>query len=219
MGLSSATQIGEIVYRALAFNTQRWRNWQGEMMSAGSLIAAVQRFFTLLAQRQIKYALAGGVALLHYVQGRNTNDLDVVMAATALKKLPELTILQQDNDFVRAMFADLPVDVLLTRNALFRHVYRRYVQPVALLEQTVPIVTVEGLLLLKLYALPSLYRQGNFVRIGLYENDIATLLYYYRPDVTALFQTLSAYITPSDLVEIEAIVTELQRRSQRFGQQ
>lgn len=160
--------------------------------------------------------MAGGVALLHYVQGRNTHDLDVVMAATALKKPPELTILQQDKDFVRAIFAELPVDILLTRNALFRHVYRRYVQPVALLEQTVPIVTVEGLLLLKLYALPSLYRQGNFARIGLYENDIVTLLYYYRPDVTALFQTLSAY---TDLVEIEAIVTELQRRSQRFGQQ
>lgn len=54
MGLSSATQIGEIVYHELAFNTQRWRNWQGEMMSAGSLIAVVQRFFTLLAQRQMK---------------------------------------------------------------------------------------------------------------------------------------------------------------------
>lgn len=99
------------------------------------------------------------------------------MAATALKKLPELTILQQDKAFVRAMFAELPVDILLTRNALSRHVYRCYIQPVALLEQTVPIMTVEGLLLLKLYALPSLDRQGNFARIGLYENDIATLIY------------------------------------------
>lgn len=37
--------------------------------------------------------------------------------------------------------------------------------------------------------------------------------------MTALLQTLSAYITLSDLVEIEAIVTDLQRRSQRFSQQ
>jgi hypothetical protein len=41
-----------------------------------------------------------------------------------------------------------------------------------------------GLLLLKLYALPSLYREGNFARVGLYENDVATLLSYFaqRPD-------------------------------------
>jgi hypothetical protein len=35
---------------------------------------------------------------------------------------------------------------------------------------------VEGLILLKLYALPSLYRQGNFAKVGIYENDVATLL-------------------------------------------
>jgi hypothetical protein len=44
--------------------------------------------------------------------------------------------------------------------------------------------TVEGLLLLKLYALPSLYREGNFARVGL--KTIATLLYYYQPDKTAI---------------------------------
>lgn len=43
------------------------------------------------------------------------------------------------------------------------------------------IATVEGLLLLKLYALPSLYRQGS-LRVSIYENkNVAALLYTYRP--------------------------------------
>jgi len=45
----------------------------------------------------------------------------------------------------------------------------------------------------KLYALPSLYRHGNFARVGIYENDVATLLHYYQPDVSMLFAELAKY--------------------------
>lgn len=71
-------------------------------------------------------------------------------------------------------------------------------------------------MLLKLYALPSLYRQGNFARVGLYENDIATLLHYHQPDMMALLVKIAGYVDEADFEEIKAIVSDIQNRVQRF---
>ncbi len=131
---------------------------------------AVQHLFTLLAQRRITSALAGGVALLHDVQGRHTNDV------------------------ARAMFAELPVDILLARNAFFGTYIDSMPNQLRCLNK--PFVTIEGLLLLKLYALCSRYRQGNMARIELCENDIATSLHDYRSDMVALFQASPASAPP-----------------------
>jgi hypothetical protein len=76
---------------------------------------------------------------------------------------------------------------------------------------------VEGLLLLKLYALPSLYRQGNFARVGLYESDIATLIHDYRPQLEPLFDELAHHLSPTDLAAVRDVVADIQQRIQRFG--
>lgn len=216
MTFSRIIEIGEIIQNAITFNTKTWQNWQNNKMMTESLIESVQRFFDLLEQRRIKYVLAGGIALLYYVEGRNTQDLDLLMAAPSLEKLPELNIQNRDIYFVRARFGELPIDILLTRNLLFKQVYNKYSQLVKLLERKVSIVTVEGLLLLKLYALPSLYRQGNFARIGIYENDIATLIYYYKPDTKTLLDELANYVNKTDWLELQKIVREIQERTNRF---
>ena len=78
---------------------------------------------------------------------------------------------------------------------------------------------MEGLLLLKLYALPSLYRQGNFARVGLYENDIATLLHAYRSPVEPLLDELTQHLSNSDMREFRAILHDIERHVQRFDQQ
>jgi hypothetical protein len=69
---------------------------------------------------------------------------------------------------------------------------------------------------LKLYALPSLYRQGNFARVGIYENDIATLLHYYQSDVSSLLNELSKYVNENDFAEIKDVVSDIQNRIKRF---
>jgi hypothetical protein len=79
--------------------------------------------------------------------------------------------------------------------------------------------TVEGLLLLKLYALPSLYRQGNFARVALYEGDIATLMHDYRPPVEPLFEELREHLSDTDLASLRKIVGEIQERIERFDRQ
>ncbi|MDW8319569.1 MAG: hypothetical protein RMN53_17220, partial [Anaerolineae bacterium] len=188
----------------------------GDPMVGASLVETVRQFFDLLEQRRVRYVLVGGVALLYYVEGRNTQDLDLLMAAPSLTKLPELKVVEQDENFARASFGGLTVDLLLTRNPLFKRVYAKYTTEAQLLDRTVPIATVDGLLLLKLYELPSLYRQGNFARVGIYENDIATLIHYYRPNVDGLLDELSRYLAEPDLAEVRKVVAELQRRADRF---
>jgi len=214
MSLYSSGHIGEIIQNAIAFNV---RNWQGSIMASDSLIQSAQDLFTLLEQRRIKYVLAGGIALLYYIEGRNTQDLDLLMAASSLAKLPELEVFSQDKYFVRAHLGKLPIDILLTQNPLFRRVHDKHSRQVQLLERKIPIATVEGLLLLKLYALPSLYRQGNFARVGIHENDIATLIYYHKPNMEMLLKELAQYISEADLAELKNIVAEIQNRTGRFG--
>lgn len=213
MTIQSSLQIGNVIRNAVVFDV---KNWLGDMMNSDSLIQSVQDFFAVLEQRKIDYVLVGGIATLHYIEGRNTQDLDLLMALSSLEKLPELKISSRDMYFVRANYGELQIDILLTQNPLFKKVHDKYSKPQRFLDRDIPLASVEGLLLLKLYALPSLYRQGNFARVGIYENDIATLLHYYRLNVPALLNELSKYVNENDLAEIEGIMAEIQNRIKRF---
>jgi hypothetical protein len=205
--------IGEVVRNAVTFNPGNHRE---QSVNADLLIETVARFFSLLREREIDYVLVGGIALLQYVEGRNTEDIDLIMALSSLGRLPELGVETRDEDFARGKFGDLKVDVLLTSNALFEEVRKRYTTVQRFVEQDIPCATVEGLILLKLYALPSLYRQGNFTRVGLYENDVATLLHAHNPPLAPLVAELSRYLSDSDMVEVRQIVAEIQQRLSRF---
>lgn len=213
MTIQSSTQIGNVIRNAVVFNV---KNWLGGMMNSDSLLQSVQDLFSIFEQRKIDYVLVGGIALLHYVEGRNTQDLDLLMAFSSLEQLPELKVSSQDMYFVRADYSGLHIDILLTQNPLFNRVRRSYSKIQHFFDRNIPIATVEGLMLLKLYALPSLYRQGNFARVGIYENDVATLLHYYQPNVSALLLELAQYVNESDLAEIKSIVADIQNRIDRF---
>ena len=180
------------------------------------ILETVSRFFSLLRERQIEYVLVGGIALLQYVEGRNTEDIDLIMTVAALEHLPELRIETRDADFARTRFEDLKVDVLLTSNPLFDQVRKHHTTSKRFVEHDIPCATVEGLVLLKLYALPSLYRQGNFARVGLYENDISTLIYAHKPSLTPLLADLSRYLNETDMAQVGQIVDEIQLRISRF---
>jgi hypothetical protein len=213
MVIQSTDQIASVIRNAVVFNV---KNWHGGKMNSDSLIQSVQDLFAVLELRKIDYVLVGGIAILHYVEGRNTQDLDLLMAASSLEKLPELKIFSQDMFFVRASYNELQIDILLTKNPLFEKVHREYSRIERFLDRKIPLATVEGLLLLKLYALPSLYRQGNFARVGIYENDIATLLHDYQPNVPSLLNELSNYVNENDLAEIKGVLSDIQNRIKRF---
>ena len=205
--------IGHVVRNARVFNAQRW---QGAPYTMDELLKTVDDLFALLDQRKMKYTLVGGIAILQYIQGRNTEDIDVIINTTALKKLPEIIITSQDAFFARGRYQDLQIDFLLTKNPLFAHVQKRYTTKQPFFERMIASATVDGLLLLKLYALPSLYRQGDFTRVGLYENDVATLMFYHRPTVIDLVDELRAYMSGQDMTAIQNIVADIEQRIQRF---
>jgi hypothetical protein len=206
-------QIDEVVRNAIIFNSNYWRE---EAMSTGNLFEAIERLFSLLEERKIEYLLVGGVALLKYVEGRNTEDIDLIMAVDSLRNLPEVEVITENEDFARGKFGDLKIDVLLTRNKLFDKVRCEHATTLHFGERDIPCATVEGLLLLKLYALPSLYRQGNFARVNLYEGDIAALMEAYEPDLEPLFEELSVRLSGTDLTSVREIVREIEQRLTRF---
>jgi hypothetical protein len=211
--ISPGVHIGEVIRNAVLFNPG---NHQERLMNSDFVVETVARFFALLRERQIEYVLVGGIAMLQYVEGRNTEDIDLIMAVSALALLPELAVETRDADFARSRFSDLKVDVLLTSNPLFDEVRKRYTSVQRFVEQDIPCATVEGLMLLKLYALPSLYRQGNFTRVGLYENDVATLLHAHHPPIEPLLAELALYLNDADLTQVKQITNEIQQRITRF---
>ena len=84
-------------------------------MKADSLLTQVERLFDLLDSRKTDFVLAGGIALLTSVEGRNTRDIDLIMALPSLAKLPEIEIESQDRYFARGKFGELQIDVLSRR--------------------------------------------------------------------------------------------------------
>ena len=207
--------IGEIVRNGVVFDM---KNWNGNIASEDSLPQVVDRLFDLLDQRQISYLLVGGVALLSYVDGRNTQDVDFILARQSLSELPELVVAEEDQNFARAAFEQLQVDLLLTQNPLFKLVLQNYSTERPFGDRTIYCVTVEGLVLLKLYALPSLYRQGQFDKVSIYESDITLLMLRYPVDVDALATILKRYILATDWVKLEQIIDDIQARMARFQQ-
>jgi hypothetical protein len=205
--------IGAVIRNAVVFKPGTSHR---DAMDAETLIETVARLFALLQERKIEYVLVGGIAMLQYVAGRNTEDIDLIMAVSSLKDLPEIQTSSQNADFARGKFEGLEIDLLLTSNPLFEQVKRYHRAARKFVEEEMPCATVEGLLLLKMYALPSLYCQGNFSRVGIYENDVATLIQGYHPDLESLFEELSRHLSETDLASVREIVAEIEQRIERF---
>jgi hypothetical protein len=206
--------VGEIISNGVLFDLKNWE--QTSMFNSDNLRDAVERLFITLAERKINYLLVGGVALLSYIEGRNTQDIDLILARTDLVALPEIIITDENKDFASGQFETVRVDILLKSNPLFARVEKEYSTEREFGERKIRCVKVEGLLLLKFYALPSLYRQGSFARASLYENDIQQLLLNYQVDLTKIFEMLSSYVIKSDFQEIQTIASEIQTKIQRL---
>lgn len=213
MVINSIPEIGSVLRNAIMFN---FKNPPGAFMTADSLLAQVQQLLNFLDQRKTDYVLVGSIALLTYVEGRNTQDIDLIMTLPSLAKIPEIKISSQDMYFARGLFGELQIDVLLTTNPLFDKVARKYSTVKTLLDREIRCSTVEGLILLKLFALPSLYREESFERVGIYENDLASLIYTFNPNIEVLLKELSGYLNDGDMAEARQIVTDIEARIQKF---
>lgn len=174
----------------------------------------VRALFAALRKAKVDYVLVGGVAMLSYVEVRNTQDVDIIVNPKHIKKIDwNATLL--DANFGQANFHGLRVDLLLTTNPLFAYVARHQRTDISFDGSMVSCATREGMLLLKLYALPSLYRQGNLVRAALYEADIFGLQQGVEIDTEQQLAILGKHLAAHDVDELRRILRE-QRERRRF---
>ncbi len=203
-----AVNIGEVIAHGVMFdpkNGARLRN-----MDLNQLFDAIPRLFDLLEEREIDYVLVGGIAMLVYVEGRNTQDIDLIISRDGLSKLPELIVEDDSPNFARCSLGDLQVDLLFISNILFERVRQKHVAKQEFVNRAVPCATAEGLVLLKLFVLPSLYRQGRFDRVRAYEKDVADLLASFSVPLEEVFAELGQHLAPSDSEELRSIVTKIE---------
>jgi hypothetical protein len=213
MIIQSTSEIGAVLRNAIAFD---FKNPPEVLMNSDSLVSQVEHLFNLLASRKVDYVLVGGIAMLTYVEGRNTQDIDLIMSLPSLARLPEIVVESQDMYFARGKYGGLQIDILLTKNPLFAKVEKKYSALKKFGDRKIRCATVEGLILLKLFALPSLYRQGSFERVAMYENDIAALMHAYGPDLNPLFTELKKHLNETDMAEARRIIADIEARIQRF---
>ena len=176
---------------------------------------AVDQLFATLNAQQIPYLLVGGIAMLLYVEGRNTQDIDLIISRTDAGAMAQLSIEQENRDFARADYQGVQVDLLLTQNPLFEQVQQQFATQTMIQDHAVPCATPQGLTILKLYALPSLYRQGDFNRAALYETDILQLALSHPIDFQAALSVVAPHLLPSDRSELSGILLDIQTRLER----
>lgn len=199
-----ALSIDLIIERGQALNVQR-------RMTVVDLRRSVRDLFTAMRVAHIDYTLVGGVALLAYVAGRNTQDIDLIVDPAAITMLDWQATLS-DADFGRARYGTLDVDLLLTTNPIFDYVRHHERTEIEFDGEMVMCATRAGLILLKLYALPSLYRQGNLARAALYETDLLMLLQAQDVDSEALLAVLARHVSSRDIEELRRVIVELRTR-------
>jgi hypothetical protein len=207
---ASPVHIGDVIANALVFDPRRTAGHFS--MDFQDLLASIPRLFDLLDARGVDYVLVGGIAMRVHSPGRNTQDIDLIVPADTLARIPEIEVIDRNDAFARGRYGSLQIDMLLANHALFDLVRRRHARRERFVEREIVCATVEGLLLLKLFALPSLYRQGRFSRVEDYEHDVAVLLREHRPDMEPIYAELARHLPASDLAEIRAIVGDIQAR-------
>ncbi len=195
------------------------RSLREEPAAYGLLDESVRTLFDELARLKIRFVLVGGLAVRHYVAGRNTGDIDLVMALRDARRIGGLEIFHVERDFAQATYAGIRVDLLLPANRLFALVARRYAREGQLLDRTVRVATPEGLILMKLFALPSLYRQGQMAKVTLYQADITELADMATANLRRLLVVLRPHLLESDHTALGEIVTEIEQFIGRFGDQ
>lgn len=219
----SLQRVAQVLLDAWEVGSHQWTDSPLRVRESGPVPPApvprdAMDLFRVLHERRTPYLLVGGIAMLTYVEGRNTRDVDLLMSVAAMRQIPELKIEDENDFFARGKFRSVQVDFLLTANPLFKTVEERFATKHRFAELEVPAATAEGLIVLKLYALLSLYRLLDWDRVYVYESDIKQLLARYNPAIEPLLSLVEAHVDSGDTRELRKFISEERDRRSRAKQ-
>ncbi len=116
----SLERVGQILLDAWEGGMRQRKSGPFELRESDAAAGPIPRdapeLFRLLSERQVPYLLVGGIAMLAYVEGRNTRDVDLLLSVEALQQIPELEILEKNDFFAHAKEQKKPLQ--LPRNHL-----------------------------------------------------------------------------------------------------
>ena len=195
-------------------------------MDAGNIGQEAEEFFDLLEARRVSFLLVGGLAMLAHVRGRNTEDVDLIISVPERRRLePEVALVDgggPGQPFAVGRYKQLRIDYLDAAEPFFKLVAARYGEQrrfdFLAGGRSLACATAEGLMLLKLYALPHVTRQGDWKRVNVYEADILDL-WMARPglDLGGLLNVLRPFVWEGGLYSLEhEVMPDLARRKARL---
>lgn len=176
------------------------------------LTVATRKFLHQLDEKQIPHLLVGAMAMLQHIDGRPTRDIDLIIAVEDLGKLPDFNLEERNEWFATGTIGPVRIDLFFTQNPLFSEVLSNHAETKRLLNTPIRCATPRGIILLKLFALPSLYRQGKVRRAAVYETDILQLLTLQSQPPETLLQDLKPHLRSSDLNAFGDVLTEIENR-------
>lgn len=213
--MTQLKDIADVIHKGVAFD---WKNkTPQQLMIDSQLPQDVNAFLDALQQSKAPYMIVGGIALLQYIDARNTEDIDLILSLPDGEKIQGLEIADCNEFFARGKFGLLTVDILRSENPFFRHVLDHHGVDGFFLDRTLRSASAKGLALLKLYALPSLYRQHQHTRVHIYEADIQSLVEAGKLQSAELIAELLDFMSPNDISEIAKILTEFEQHRNRFS--
>ena len=118
--------------------------------------------------------------------------------------------------FAYGKFQELRVNILFAEHPLFERIAREFAAPMDYQMGQLSTATIDGLILLKLFALPSLYRQFDYDRVAIYEADVTQLLARSQREDAFFLQILAPHLLDSDRQELAGVLTGIRGRLRRM---
>lgn len=202
--------ISQSIYDANAFNIQNWRD--GFPIDYDMLPELVTKFLNLLEEKQVDFAIVGGIAYLAYIQDRNTKDLDILISVKELDKILDyVEVTNKDVNFTNAIFEGMRIDFLKTSNSVFEYVKNHETTRYNFEEGLYPVATINGLILMRFDAIIDLYQKGRFDKIDRYEWDLSRLTKNFEIDWEHIWKVSRNFFTEGQIAEFQKMVAEWQK--------
>ena len=175
------------------------------------------RLIELLETKGIDYALVDGVAMMAIAPGsRATDDYDFIGQRRDFENIDELAQVSADQNFGRYRHNKTIVDTLFIENPVFAYALKNYQANCAIAGKTIRSLSPSGIALLKLYALPSLYLQGQHIRVATYEQDLEVLFIVdSKIDEDSLLNFLKKHLAESQIAELKNTCREIRQKLSR----